>query len=232
MDKNKTALLETSNYIYTNPITRWITLKGHQACARLRRYDMPGVTVVDLGCGEGDHFPFVKQADILGVDILPEMLERAERKYSGRAQLMQADIFSISEFLPPGLAKSIVSVGTLEHLAPLEKALGEIEKILADDGEFIWGIPTEGLLYRIGRELTTKRHVQKETGVDYDALLAQEHVNRCRDIVRALKRYFHIDTMRGVPFGIPSVDLNFMLVGRCVKKTAKTTKKRNFATLR
>ena len=81
------------------------------------------------------------------------------------------------------------------------------------------------ILYRIGRELTTKRHVQKVTGVDYEALLAQEHVNRCRDIIQALKSYFHIDTVRGVPFSIPSVALNFMLVGRCVKKAAKTTKK-------
>jgi len=107
----------------------------------------------------------------------------------------------------------------------LEKVLDEIKKILADDGEFIWGIPTEGLLYRIGRELTTKRHVQKVTGVDYEVLLAQEHVNRCKDIVRVLKRFFHIDVVRGIPFGIPSVNLNFMLVRRCVKKAEKNTKK-------
>ncbi len=217
-ENEQAAFLETSSYIYCNPITRWITLKAHEACAKMRIYDMPGETIVDLGCGEGDHFPFIKHAEILGIDILPEMLERAEKKYPKRAQLMQADVLSISKFIPESSVKSIVSIGSLEHLSPLDKALKEISIILADEGEFIWGIPTEGLLYRVGRELTTKRHVSRLTGVDYDALLAKEHVNKCRDIVKKLGRYFRIDRVRGVPFGIPLVDLNFMLVGRCIKK--------------
>ncbi|MBA7490802.1 hypothetical protein ES702_01345 [subsurface metagenome] len=136
MDKDKEAFLETSKYIYSNPITRWITLKGHQACARLRQYDIPGVTVVDLGCGEGDHFPFVKKADILGIDILPEMLERAKRKYLGRAKLMQADIFSISKLLPPGNSQICCFCGNFGTFSFIGKSIDTEKKGRDGDKNF------------------------------------------------------------------------------------------------
>lgn len=213
--KELNGFLETDKYIYSNPFTHWITTYGHKTCAKLREFDFPGYTVVDLGCGKGEHFPYIKNANIIGIDILPEMLHNAEKKYPGRAELRRESIFNLS--FEDCSQQSIISFGTLEHLTPLEDAVKEISRVLADDGEFIFGIPTEGFLYRMGR-LSVKRHVENATGVDYDALLSKEHVNRCSDILVALKNYFCIEKLVGVPFIIPSINLNLFLVGRCIKE--------------
>jgi phosphatidylethanolamine/phosphatidyl-N-methylethanolamine N-methyltransferase len=211
----KEAFLETGNFIYANPATRWATNQGHKACSHLRKFDSHRSTVVDLGCGEGDHFPYIKNANIIGIDSLPEMLANAEKKYPGRAQLRQESIFNLS--FEDNSQKSMFSFSVLEHLTPLEDALKEIHRVLADDGEFIFGIPSEGFLYRIGR-LSVQRHVEKATGVDYDSLLSKEHVNRCSDILAALKKYFCIEKLVGVPFIIPRINFNIFLVGRCIKE--------------
>ncbi len=212
----KEAFLETGSFIYSNPFTRWITNEGHKACARLRRFDLSGGIVIDLGCGEGDHFPYITYANVIGIDILPEMLARARRKFPDRAQLVQGDIFKLP--FKDNSIRSITSFGNLEHLTQLSYSLEEIHRILAYDGEFVFGIPTEGIIYRLGRELTTKRHVEKVTGVDYGRLVDKEHINKCNYIIKTLKMFFKIDKLRGVPLYSPNITLNFVIVGRCVKK--------------
>lgn len=215
-DIENKAFMETGRYIYRNPIIRWLTNSGHSTCARLRKFDFARSLVVDLGCGGGAHFPYIRSAEIVGLDIQSEMLAIAYKETSDRSSLAQGDIFHLP-FKDSSIA-SIVSFGVLEHLSPLAKALREVHRVLRTGGEFIFGIPCEGVLYRLGRELTTKRHVEKTTGVNYDELLAKEHVNRCRDILKELRKVFTVQNLAGVPFYIPSINLNFVLCGRCIKK--------------
>lgn len=213
MNKEKEAFIETGNYIYLNPVTRWITLKAHKACAKLRKFD--NGLVVDLGCGRGDHFPFVNNSKVIGIDIVEELLEEGKRLYP-KMEFRREDIFNLS-FANESLM-SIVSIGVLEHLYPLKNALREINKVMADDGELLFGIPTEGFVYRLGRKLTTKPHVEKTVGVDYDKLLKTEHVNKCKHVIDELKKNFIIDKLVGVPFNTPFISLNIFLVGRCIKR--------------
>jgi len=213
--KEDLAFIETGNYIYSNPLTRWITLEAHRKCARLREYDSVENTVVDLGCGMGDHFPYIKKAKIIGIDINNYFLNKAKINFPN-ADLRKENILRTS--FRKNSVKSIICFSTLEHILPLQDALKEINRILSPGGEFIFAIPTEGMLYHFGRNLTTKRHVEKITGIDYDKLLAQEHVNKCRTIIKNIKHYFILDNITGVPFKIPLVELNIFLVGKCRKK--------------
>lgn len=171
---------------------------------------------MDLGCGTGTQFRHVTSADIVALDVRREMLAKALGNIRGKGSLVQADIFSLP--FRDSSVTSIVSFGVLEHLSPLERALAEIRRVLSDGGEFIFGIPCEGFLYRLGRRFTTKRHVEKATGVNYDDLLAKEHVNRCGDILKLVGEFFVIDRLVGVPFYIPSIELNVFIVGSCIKK--------------
>lgn len=216
IDAENKAFLETDRYIYKNPFTRFLMIRGHKVCAKLRKNK--NCPVLDMGCGTGDHFPYIQSEKIIGLDILDEMLNKARKKYPN-AELIKGDIFSMP--FENKSIESIVSHSVLEHLSPLEGAVKEIHRILSDDGEFIFAIPTEGLLYILGRKLTTRRHVEKATGVDYEELLKKQHVNKCADIIAMLKKYFLLKKLRGVPFLIPSINLNAFLVGRCVKKKNK-----------
>ena len=212
-DRERKAMHVTIQYTYKNPLVRIMTLLGHRACAKLRKCGEE--QVVDLGCGTGEHFPYIDTKKIIGVDVNEDRLEIARKNFSD-IEIRNEDIFNLS--FKSHSVRSIISFGVLEHLPSLHKALKEIERIMTDDSEFIFGIPTEGLLYRIGRNMTTKRHVQKATGVDYDELLKKEHVNQCRDILGALKKYFIIDKLVGVPFRLPIINLNIFIIGRCIKK--------------
>jgi SAM-dependent methyltransferase len=200
-------------YTYTNCFVKNITLWAHSACRKLREQGKD--IVLDLGCGTGDHFPYVNSRKIIGVDINEDRLKIARERYP-HADIRHEDIFNLS--FPNGSVSSIVSIGTLEHLDPLNDALQNIHRVLAQAGEFIFCIPTEGYLYRLGRNIVTKRHVEKVTGVDYNALLRKEHINRCQDILVALKKYFVVDKLLGVPFKWPIISLNIFIVGRCLKK--------------
>ncbi len=181
-DIEKEALLETDRYIYHNPVIRWLTNSGHTVCAKLMKFDSQGSLVVDLGCGGGVHFSYVRSTEIVGVDIRSEMLAKARENTRNNGSLVQGDILNLP-FKDNSLI-SILSFGVLEHISPLEEALKEIHRVLNTEGEFIFGIPCEGFLYRLGRTFTTKRRVEKTTGVNYDELLAKEHINRCRDILK------------------------------------------------
>lgn len=214
------SFLETGDYIYRNHLTSWFTYLGHYFCAYLRRYDTSNETIVDLGCGDGSHFPFIKRAKIIGIDLLPEMLSKAENKFPGRAELRQEDILSLSTF-PDHSVNSIISFGTLEHINPLNQALKQISRILSSRGEFIFGIPTEGIIYRIGRYFTTKRYIEKKYGIDYIKLLKIEHVNESNFILNELQKYFIIDKLIGVPFMFPNIHINIFTVGRCFNKPVK-----------
>lgn len=207
------AMRETQHYTYTNSLIKNMTLLGHKVCKDLREYG--DCTVVDLGCGTGDHFPYIQSKDIIGVDVNDDRLSIARTKFP-YVDVRKESIFNLS--FKDNSISSIVSIGTLEHLTPLEKALQEINRIMSPSGEFIFSIPTEGFLYRLGRNLTIKPYVEKMTGVNYNKLLKKEHINRCSDILKELKKVFVVDKLVGIPFKLPVITINIFIAGRCTKK--------------
>lgn len=212
-DRERKAMQVTIQYTYENRLVKLMTLLGHRTCADLRRCGEE--QVVDLGCGTGEHFPYIHSKKIIGVDVNEDRLQIARKNFPD-IEIRNGDIFNLP--FEDSSIPSIVSVATLEHLSSLEDALKEIGRIMVPGGEFVFCIPTEGFLYRLGRNITIKRHVQKTTGVDYDELLKKEHVNECSSILRQLRNVFTIDKLIGIPFRLPIINLNIFIVGRCIKK--------------
>lgn len=211
-NKEEIAFNETCYYIYSNLLTRFLTYQGLKACVDLLTKEK----VIDLGCGTGEHFLYIQGRKIIGVDVNEDRLQIARKRFPN-IDVRNEDIFNLS--FEDNSARSIVSIGTLEHLSPLEEALREIKRIMTSNGEFIFCIPTEGFLYRLGRNITIKRYVERATGVDYDKLIKKEHVNKCKDILaELLKKFFIIDKLVGIPFKLPVINLNIFIVGRCLKK--------------
>ena len=90
--------------------------------ASLAAQDRPEGAILDIGCGTGLVATAIRKSEpdavIDGVDISPEMLEKAREKGDYR-DLMQADLTADVSHVPTGYA-AIVSAGTFTfgHLGP------------------------------------------------------------------------------------------------------------------
>ena len=205
------AFEETNRYIHKNPVLSFITNRGYRACNGLIQNKE---SVLDVGCGTGDFIPYLNCKHYTGLDIHENFITIARERFP-HYEFVLGDVYSLP--FNDSTIPSIVSFGLLEHLKDIDKGINEIRRVLAADGEFIFGIPTEGFIYRMGRNFTTKPHVEQATGTDYDNLLKIEHVNSCKDVLQGLKINFIINKISGVPFKLPFVSCNVFIVGRCVK---------------
>jgi len=213
------VFLEVDKYIYSSGLAKLLTVWGHRVCAKLRKFGGPGDKVLDLGCGPGYHFRFIRKATFIGMDNMPEMVSEARetaKAYGSRCRIVEGDIFDNP--LPDDSVDSIVSSGVFEHLLPLEKALSETKRVLRPGGELILLQPCEGPLYRLGRKLTTGRYIEKKMGIDYQAYLDTEHVHRCGDLLRQVGEVFKFDKMVGIPFGVPIISINALVAVRYTRK--------------
>jgi hypothetical protein len=95
-----------------------------------------------------------------------------------------------------------------------------VHRILTPDGKFLIGLPCEGgLLWNIGRELTSRRIFQKKYGVNYDKVIAFEHAWDFRGVYAEILRsgLFRVLSRRFIPAIIPSVHLNLIVCMECAK---------------
>lgn len=112
----------------------------------------------------------------------------------------------------------MVSVYAFEHLHNLPASLAEVRRVLKPDGELLVGLPAEGgLAHNLGRRLTTKRQFERNYGGDFLRLARAEHCNTFQDVLEELRNWFRVETVRYLPFLVPSVHLNAVVALRCVK---------------
>jgi cyclopropane fatty-acyl-phospholipid synthase-like methyltransferase len=87
------------------------------AAARYANFD--GKSVVDVGCGFGDFYAYLEAVgkvprEYLGLDIMPEFINKARSMESDRAKFVKADFFKEEQL---GLVDSVFAFGIFNHLA-------------------------------------------------------------------------------------------------------------------
>jgi len=208
--KEEIAFLETNRYLYQNPLTGLVHRMGHRLVQQL--ISTPRGKLIDLGCGKGDHFPYMANCNFIGLDNDKKLLSLAKKQYP-TANLCHGDIYRLS-FADKSFDGAL-AIGVLEHLSNLDQALKEIQRILRPDKELVVLIPTENYIYKLGRRLIVKRHIEKKCQVDYNKLVQKEHVNSHQKIVKQLERYFKITKKIGTPFIVPIFWLNCFTIIQC-----------------
>jgi hypothetical protein len=122
---------------------------------------------------------------------------------------------NISEIPPEIRYDRITSVAVLEHVCNLPELVAQSAVLLAQDGTFRAGIPSEGtLLWRLGWQATTALDFRARYNLDYKVLMKFEHVNTAREIEEVL-RYFFTRTRASV-FGLTG-SLSFYQFFACSK---------------
>jgi SAM-dependent methyltransferase len=116
--------------------------------------------------------------------------------------------------------QTVISIYNLEHIQDLQRVFSEVHRVLAASGAFLVALPCEGgLAWNLGRELTTRRRFQKKYRVNYDKIIAYEHVWDFKGVLNELIKcgMFEITCKRYFPSLFPSVDLNLIGCIECRK---------------
>ncbi|MBM7554312.1 class I SAM-dependent methyltransferase [Thalassobacillus pellis] len=106
-----------------------------------QQYVSPGDKVADIGCGDGYGSFKLHQSgyDVTGVDIAPEMIERAKQQVSAdeltfvQGEMTELD-FSDESF------DAVMAINSLEWLETPAKGLAELKRIVRPKGKLCIGV--------------------------------------------------------------------------------------------
>jgi SAM-dependent methyltransferase len=104
----------------------------------------PGERILDLGCGEGGFASRIvaSGAEVLGVDLSPQMIRAARARWGHVARLRfeVADISSVTSFAETGEFDAAFSIMALKDLPDLPKALATVARATRTGGRFVFVI--------------------------------------------------------------------------------------------
>lgn len=114
--------------------------KSRQLWPALERMlpDLDGARVLDAGCGSGVTAARLTEdgADVVGVDLSEEMLERARERVPD-ARFVQGDLGEALGFLDDGEVDVVVCQHVFSHLPDLREPLSAFARVLGDDGVLV-----------------------------------------------------------------------------------------------
>lgn len=88
-----------------------------------------GQKIVDVGCGPADIFELLPGADYVGIDLSPEYIETAKKRFGEKGRFLCADASQLS-VLPGNAFDAALAVGLLHHLSD-KQALSLFQSIHA-----------------------------------------------------------------------------------------------------
>ena len=106
----------------------------------------------------------------------------------------------------------IITFYQLEHLNPLDCYVEEYLRVLKPDGLLVGAIPCEGgLAWGLGRFLTTRRWLFKNTRINPDKLICWEHPNFADSIINKISQSTKRTHLSFWPLRFSSIDLNLVV---------------------
>lgn len=129
--------------------------------------------ILEIGCGYGFFLPSLCKIseEVIGSDIgnnyrycYNRTLKCLSSEYEN-LKLEEINVLKLSNHIDQNSCDVIVAYDVLEHLTKLDKAVKEIQNCLRPSGVFLCGLPSENILYILGRKVARFHDVHK--GYDY-----------------------------------------------------------------
>ena len=189
---------------------------------------LSGMRVLEIGPGEIRHLPQwfpnscserlgreISYPQYVIADIRQDMLDRSVEVLKNAGLPCETQLLQRSQTALPFADEEfdrIITFYALEHIYPLGPYLDEMKRILKPGGKLIGAIPAEGgMAWGLGRFLTSRRWLKKNTNIDPDKLICWEHPNFATCILTELESRFDEERLEYWPLRLPIVDLNLVV---------------------
>jgi SAM-dependent methyltransferase len=182
----------------------------------IARRTPPGPTL-EIGFGSGRHAALFagRREDYYVSEYAERHLQsRAWDAVRGRAVRCDARRLAYRD----SSFQTVISIYNLEHIRELDAVLREVHRVLRPGGRLLAALPCEGgLLWNLGRELTTRRAFQRSYGINYDKVIAWEHVWDFLGVLSRIRRssLFQVVQRKMFPFRLPTHQLNLIACLEC-----------------
>ncbi|QXO16844.1 MULTISPECIES: class I SAM-dependent methyltransferase [Vibrio] len=208
--------------VYSNS-TGLVMNKGHQSCEEKFAPSDHFDNVLEIGSGTGEHFKFVRHSfrEYTFTDCDHNNLEKINNNLSNdiRFNKLKFEVMDARklDFKDESFDR-IIATHLLEHLTHPHLVIKEWKRVLRKGGTLSILIPTDpGVLWKMGRYFTTRRNAIKK-GINYDYIMAREHINSCNNLISLLNYYFPNSESHFWPLKVlPSIDLNLFYIFHSIK---------------
>lgn len=200
--------------IYRTPARRFFSKAGHRKLGlEISKNLTGGSTLLEIGAGNGALLDELTGVNYIGIDHCIDSLSYLKKNHP------KAIAICTSGTRIPFVNNSfdrICSLHVLEHIYFIAEHCEEISRLLRKDGIFHYVIPTEGgLAFWLGRKLITGPHLKKKYSLNIDQIMAREHINDARRVLKFLNFYFGIFESNYWPVNLPLLSINAMIFGKC-----------------
>lgn len=200
---------ESSNY--GKGLSGWVLSKSHELVEKAFDKSDHFPRVLEVGAGSGFHLSCVRhkfdeywltdKSDRMLVDSMPEIDNK-------KIKIASEDASALS-FLDDSFDR-LIACHVLEHIYEPHLALKEWFRVVRPGGVLSIVLPCDpGLLWRIGRNFGP-RSTAKKNGLDYDFVMAREHVNPINNLVAFIQYYFENKKELWWPARAPLSDINLI----------------------
>ena len=189
----------------------------------MKSIDLSGKTVLEIGAGDVRHLKYINgmPKEYIIADNLESMMNLAKNKLKKNSIPHRSVLVKSNQALPIEDASIdvIVSFYSLEHLHPLENYLEDMYRALKPGGMLVGAIPTEGgFAWGLGRVLTSRRWIKRNTSIDYDKIICWEHPNFADYLISQMDKLFVRKSTKFWPFSLlPLLDINLILSFKYIK---------------
>lgn len=205
---------------YESPVQSRVMHASHRLVERPFDRSSYFDKVLEIGAGTGEHVEFVRHrfGQYTVSDSDPKALDvaksRATRPSQGTVKFELQDGGELD--CADGSFDRVIATHVLEHIYRPHLALKEWRRVLKDGGMLSILIPTDpGIAWRFGRRLGPRRNAIAR-GIEYDYVMAREHVNSCHNLIVLLRYYFHDVRESWWPLSLRSIDLNLFIAFHAV----------------
>jgi phosphatidylethanolamine/phosphatidyl-N-methylethanolamine N-methyltransferase len=166
-------------------------------------------SVIEVGTGYGGHYNLIRHQfkDYTMTDYGDYCLSVLNHKYAQdeKVKIIKEDATQLS--FADNSFDRLIACHVLEHLPEPHNVLKEWYRVVKPGGVISILLPTDpGLAWRFARIFARRKAIA--IGMEYDYVMAREHINSINNLVSLIHYYFEQTTERWYPFHLPSMDIN------------------------